>query len=143
MFKREPKAARTIFPAEVPNPSAVHVHAGLQRDFGRGTVVSADVVYRHFVHVPQNGGAVDVNHYDSVRGPVIRPCAPPEFADAAALCSRGAINVYVAPYRFTYKRLLIRAEKRFCDGWQFLGSYPYSRNSGMASPSWKDSTSQS
>jgi hypothetical protein len=120
-----------IFPADVPNPSAVHVHAGLQRELGRGMVVSADAVYRHFAHVPQNGGAIDVNHYDSVRGPVIRPCTPPEFVDPAALCSRGAINVYVAPYRFTYKGLLIRAEKRFSDGWQFLGSYAYSRNSGI------------
>jgi hypothetical protein len=129
--KQQAAAGTAIFPADVPNPSAVHVHAGLQRQLGRGMVVSADVVYRHFAHVPQNGGAIDVNHYDSVRGPVIRACTPPEFVDAAALCSRGAINVYVAPYRFTYKGLLIRAEKRFSDGWQFLGSYAYSRNSGI------------
>ena len=125
-------AANTaIFPADVPNPSAVHANAGLQRELLTGVVVSADVVYRHFAHVPQNGGAIDLNHYHSVRGPVIRDCAPSEFSDPSALCSRGAINVYVAPYQTTYKGLLVRAEKRFSDGWQFLGSYAYSKNSGI------------
>lgn len=129
--KQQAAPNTAVFPADVPNPSAVHLHAGLQRQLRRGMVVSADVVYRRFDHVPQNGGAIDVNRYDSVRGRVIRGCTTPEFADASALCSRGAINVYVAPYRFTYKGLLVRAEKRLSDGWQFLGSYAYSSNSGI------------
>ncbi len=129
--KQQAAPNTAIFPADVPNPSAVHVHAGLQRELAGNVVVSADVVYRRFAHVPQNGGTIDVNHYNSLRGPVIRACTPPEFTDASALCSRGAINVYIAPYRFTYKGLLVRAEKRFSDGWQFLGSYGYSRNSGI------------
>jgi hypothetical protein len=55
-------------------------------------------------HVPQNGGWIDVNHYDSVRDPVIRRCdtTAPEAEDPQALCSRGPINVQVAPFRFTY-----------------------------------------
>jgi hypothetical protein len=129
--KQQAASNTTIFPADVPNPSAVHVNLGLQRELFRGFVLSADVVYRHFVHVPQNAGIIDVNHYNSVRGPVIRACRPVEFTDPEALCSRGAINVYVAPYRFTYKGLLVRTEKRFAGGWQFLGSYAYSRNSGV------------
>ena len=31
----------------------------------RNLVLSADVVYRHFVDVPQNGGSIDVNHFNS------------------------------------------------------------------------------
>ena len=119
-----------IFPADVRNPSAVHVNAGLQRELAHGMVLSADAVYRRFLRVPQNGGSVDVNHFNSVRGPVLRRCAADESSDPAALCSRGPINVYVAPYRFSYKGLLLRAEKRFSRGWQLLGSYAYSRNSG-------------
>jgi hypothetical protein len=119
-----------IFPADVPNPSAVHVNAGFQRELAHGVVASADFVYRHFVHVAQNGGAIDVNRAASRRGPAIRACAAEEATDPAALCSRGAINVYVAPYRFTYRGLLLRADKRFSRGWQLLGSYAYSRNSG-------------
>ena len=42
------QASPAIFPVEVPNPSAVHVNAGVQRELARGIVLSADVVYRHF-----------------------------------------------------------------------------------------------
>jgi hypothetical protein len=128
--KQQGSPNSAIFPADAPNPSVVHLNLGLQRELVRGVVLSADVVYRHFVHVPQNGGTIDVNHFTSVRGPVIRGCTPAESTDPGALCSRGAINVYVAPYRFTYKGLLLRAERRFSGGFQVLGSYAYSRNSG-------------
>ena len=71
-----------------------------------------------------------MNHFNSVRGPVIRRCVGAESIDPDALCSRGAINVYVAPYRVTYKGLLLRAEKRFSSGWQMRSSYAFSRNAG-------------
>ena len=118
--KQQASPNTAIFPADAPNPSAVHLNLGLQRELRRGMVLSADVVYRRFAHVPQNGGTIDVNHYTSVRGPVIRGCTPAESTDPGALCSRGAINVYVAPYRFTYKGLLFRAERRFSGGFQVL-----------------------
>jgi hypothetical protein len=126
------QASPAIFPAQVPNPSAVHLNAGVQRELAPGFVVGADVVYRRFIHVPQAGGWIDVNRYDSVRGPVIRKCdtKAPEAADPQALCSRGPINVQVAPFRFTYKGLLVRAEKRLSHGVQLLGSYAFSSNSG-------------
>jgi hypothetical protein len=124
------QASPAIFPTYVPSPSAVHVNVGLQRELAHGVVLSADAVYRRFRDVPLNGGSIDVNHAASRRGPVIRSCAATEQTDPAALCSRGAINVYVAPYRFTYRGLLLRADKRFDRGWHLLGSYAYSRNSG-------------
>jgi hypothetical protein len=92
--------------------------------------MSADVVYRHFVHAPQNGGWIDVNRFNSIRGAAIPACSGAESNDPRALCSRGPINVHVAPYRFTYTGLLVRAEKRFSRGVQFLGSYAYSHNLG-------------
>ena len=124
------QASPAIFPTHVSNPSAVHLNAGVQRELAPGMVLSADIVYRRFLDVPQNGGALDVNHFNSVRGPVIRRCVGAESIDADALCSRGAINVYVAPYRVTYKGLLLRAEKRFSSGWQMRSSYAFSRNAG-------------
>ena len=108
----------------------MHVNVGLQRELGLGMVLSADLVYRRFANVPQNGGSIDVNHFNSLDGPVIRECAAAEATDPAALCSRGAFNVYVAPYRFTYKGLLLRAEKRLSRGFQILGSYAFSTNTG-------------
>jgi hypothetical protein len=119
-----------IFPAAVHNPSALHVSLGVQREIGRGFIVSADLVYRHFMHVPQGGGSIDVNHFNSIRGPVIAVCTAGQRDDPRAVCSLGPINVQEAPYRFTYKGLLLRADKRFSRGFQMLGSYAYSSNTG-------------
>lgn len=124
------QAPAAIFPAHVPNESGVHLNVGLQHEFARRLVVTGNVVYRHFEHVPQNGGSIDANHFNSVRGPVIRRCAAAQEADPQALCSRGAINVQEIPYWLTYTGLLLRAEKRLSRGSQVLASYALSRNSG-------------
>jgi hypothetical protein len=124
------QSSPAIFPSSVPNPSAVHVNVGLQRELARGMVLSADVVYRHFIHVPQGGGSIDVNHFTSARGPAIPECTAAQASDPDAFCSRGAINVQVAPYRFRYRGVLLRAEKRFSSRFQIRGSYAYSKNTG-------------
>jgi hypothetical protein len=125
------QASPAIFPVNVPNPSAVHMNVGVQRELGRGFVLSADAVYRHFEDVPQGGGSIDLNHFNSVRGAVVPRCrTAPEANDPDALCSLGAINVQKAPYHFTYKGLIVRVEKRMSSGFQVLGSYAYSSNAG-------------
>ncbi len=91
--------------------------------------MSADLVYRHFVHVPQNGGALDANRYNST-SPVIPKCGGTQGNDPQAQCSSGPIMVYEAPYRSTYKGLLLHAEKRFSHGFQLLASYAYASNTG-------------
>jgi hypothetical protein len=125
------QAAAAIFPATVPAAFAVHVNAGIQREMRAGFVLSADIIYRRFSHVPQNGGALDLNHFDSARGPVIPRCGASEAVNPAAMCSNGPINVFVAPYHFTYKGLLLNAEKRLSNGVQLRASYAYSHNAGI------------
>ena len=128
------QASPAIFPVDVPNPSAVHLNVGVQRELGRGFVLSADAVYRHFEHVPQGGGSIDLNHFNSARGALVPKCrTASEANDPNALCSLGAINVQKAPYHFTYKGLLVRAEKRLSSGFQVLGWYAYSSNAGTNS----------
>jgi hypothetical protein len=124
------QAVAAIFPVNVPDPSAVHVNVGLQREIARGLVVSADLVYRHFIHAPQNGGSFDANHINSVREPAIPKCTADQKADPQALCSTGMIMVQEVPYRATHRVLVLRAEKRFSNGFQILGSYTYSHNVG-------------
>ena len=46
------QAPAAIFPENVPNPSALHANIGVQREIVRDFVLTADLVYRHFVHVP-------------------------------------------------------------------------------------------
>jgi hypothetical protein len=61
----------TLNPSHVPTSSAQHINVGIQRRLGTDFVLSADFVYRHFIHL---SGASDLNHFDSARGPVIPRC---------------------------------------------------------------------
>ena len=122
-----------LYPADFPSPSALHASVGVQRQIAREFVVSADFAYRHFVHTAREGlVALDLNHFNSIRGPVIPKCTSGQASDPGAFCSVGPIHVMEAPGRATYKGLLLRAEKRFSHGFQAIGSYAYSSNTGTS-----------
>jgi hypothetical protein len=123
------KQASGLNPVDVPRSSALHINLGVQREVAKDFVVSADFVYRHFNHVGL--GPLDLNHFNSARGPVIPRCLnEAQRNDPLALCSTGAINVQTNAGRATYKGLLVRADKRYSRGFQFLGSWAYSSNTG-------------
>ncbi|PYV51520.1 MAG: hypothetical protein DMG98_25750, partial [Acidobacteria bacterium] len=113
----------------LPNPSAIHVSLGVQREVVRDLVVSADFVVRRFsnTYVPN---LLDTNHFSSVRGPVLPICSQAEQSDPKALCSLGPIALTSPIFSATYRGLRVRAEKRFSHGLQFLASYAYSSNVG-------------
>ena len=121
------QASSPLYPANSPTASSQQASVGVQREVARDFVVSADVAYRHFIHL---GWPLDLNHFNSARGPVIPHCAQAQQNDPQALCSSGPINVFQAAGRATYKGLLLRADKRFSHGFQLLGSYAYSTNIG-------------
>jgi len=114
---------------DVPISSALHANMGIQREIARDFVVTADFAYRHFTHFGL--GQIDLNHFNSARGPVIPKCLTnTQRNDPQALCSTGAINVQTSAGRATYKGLLLRAEKRLSDSFQVLGSWAYSSTTG-------------
>jgi hypothetical protein len=117
----------SINPVYVPIPSAQHFSVGVQHQIGRDFVVSADFVYRQFIHLAINP---DLNHFDAAHGPVIPVCDAKQKYDPLALCSNGPINILVSGGTATYKGLLLRADTRFSRGFQILGSYAYSSNTG-------------
>lgn len=117
-----------VFPAGFKTSSALHASVGVQREIARDFVLSADFVYRHFVHL--NLGNIDVNHYNSSQGPAIPKCTGTQASDPQAICSRGAIDVQEWEGRASYTGLLLRADKRFSHGFQVLASYAYSSNTG-------------
>jgi hypothetical protein len=119
-----------LYPAYLPNWSAQHVSAGIQREILSTFVVTADFVYRHFIHGGLGAGGVDLNHFNSVRGPIIPRCAGAQASDPRAICSTGPINVYQATSNQTYKGLLVRADKRFSHRFETLASYAFSSNVG-------------
>ena len=127
------KQASGLSPVDLPSWSALHVNVGIQREIARDFVINADFVFRHFDHVGL--GLLDLNHFDSVRGPTIPRCiTDAQRNDPYALCSNGAINVQTNAGRVNYKGLLVRADKRFRQGFQFLGSWAYSSNTGTITP---------
>ena len=121
------QASSQLYPVNSPSPSSQQADIGMQRQVARDFVVSADFAYRHFIHL---GWPMDLNHFNSASGPVIPKCAGTQQNDPQALCSTGPINVWETPGRASYKGLLLRADKRFSHGFQFLGSYAYSSNTG-------------
>jgi hypothetical protein len=119
-----------VSPVHLPSWSSQHVNLGFQRELANDFVLSGDLIFRHFIHGGLGPGGIDVNHFNSVRGPVIPRCVGAQQNDPLALCSTGPIQVWEATSNQTYKGLLLRADKRFSHGFQMLGSYAWSRNVG-------------
>jgi hypothetical protein len=93
--------------------------------------LSADFAFRHFDHVGM--GQPDRNRWNRAMargGPVIPACPPAQRNDTKALCSNGPIGVQANVGRVSYKGLLMRADKRFSRGFQLIGSWAYSSNTG-------------
>jgi hypothetical protein len=122
-----------VFPSDYKTSSSLHASVGIQHEIARDFVLSADFAYRHFVHLTL-GSAVDLNHYNSfsngIRNPAIPVCTLAQQNDPKAICSRGPIDAQEWEGRATYKGLLLRADKGFSHGFQLLGSYAYSTNTG-------------
>jgi hypothetical protein len=110
-------------------PYSVYVNGGLQRVLATNAVLSADFVYRRFLH--QNMGDIDFNRWGSVAGPVIRACQGPEQLDTSAQCSSGPITVQVSGGLATYLGLLLKLDERWSRGVQFRGSYALSNHNGF------------
>jgi len=115
---------------DFPSVSATHFSLGVQREFARDLVVSADFVLRQFRHIGTPPGLLDANHFSSARGPVLPLCTDAQRTDPAALCSLGPIFVNSGIGSARYEGLLVRADKRLSHNFQFLASYAYSSNVG-------------
>jgi hypothetical protein len=118
--------------AHLPNGSSIQTTLGIQRQLARDFVITADFVYRHFAHISSSfPSGMDVNHFSAARGPGLPLCVTADQrTDPTASCSLGPISSTVGIGEGRYRGLLVRAEKRYSRGWQFLGSYAYSSGTG-------------
>ena len=121
----------SLVDSHFPGTSSSQASLGVQRELAPNFVVSADFVYRRFMHIGAGFGPFfDINHFFSARGPTLPNCTVAQRGDPKALCSLGPILLSTGIGSAKYEGLLVRAEKRFSRGWQFLGSYAYSSNVG-------------
>jgi len=112
--------------------NAVHFNLGLQRELADNLVLSADFALRRFLHTPFLG--IDYNRFNRPQGPVIPRCTAAQRNDLTAMCSSGPITFDNTSGIATYQGLLVRLEKRFSRGMQFLASYALASYTGTIGP---------
>ncbi len=117
------KEGENLYDPSYATPYAFHASLGLQRELTRRLVVSADVVWRRFVHTFING--IDYNRWNGAGGPLIPQCIGAQLDDVHAVCSNGPMYFDTTIGRARYMGLLVRAEKRFSHHTQFLASYAF------------------
>jgi hypothetical protein len=115
------KSGENLYDPSYKTPYAIHLGLGVQRELARDFVVSADVVWKRFIHTFING--IDYNRWNSVRGPIVPACSAEQRENVAAVCSSGNLYFDTTIGRARYRGLLVRAEKRYSRGTQFLVSY--------------------
>ena len=139
------KSGINLYDPSYSTPYAVHVGLGAQRELPAGLVISADGVWKRFVHTFING--IDYNHWDSIRGPVIPACTAAQQQDVHATCSNGGLFFDTTIGGARYAGLLVRIEKRFSGRAQLLASYALgsflgSNGTGVASNGMAVGTSE-
>ncbi|MDP8981884.1 MAG: carboxypeptidase regulatory-like domain-containing protein, partial [Acidobacteriota bacterium] len=123
------KSATELFSNDFTPGHAQHASLGIQRQMGNDFAISADFVWRHFLH--QQIRDVDLNHYNryinGVQSPVIPICNGANGPE----CSTGSIGEIISGGRTTYKALLVKADKRFSRRYQLQVSYALQDQDGI------------
>ncbi len=117
------KTATDLFVRDFVPIQAQHASAGIQHRMSPGFAVSADFVYRHFLHEMLRG--IDLNHYYAAAGPLVPACAAADVLTPGAPCTNGPVQATVSGGRSTYKGLLVRAEGRLGKRVQAQVSYAW------------------
>jgi hypothetical protein len=128
------KSGVDLIPINYPAIYSEHFNLGVQREISRDLVLTADLVFRQFLHQEIT---LDYNRYDRMRGsatgalPVIPECTAAQRSNPAALCSTGVITFFDPSERSNYKGLLVKLDKRFSNRYQFGVSYALATRNGI------------
>lgn len=127
LFKTAPMSA--LIPVNFRLPYSEHASIGIQRQLRDDLAVSADFVFRQYMH--QLITAADLNHYYSVNGPVIPKCtSAAQQLDTSAECSAGVMEANLGGARSHYKGLLMKLDKRFSHRTTATLAYSYASQVG-------------
>ncbi|HEY4086744.1 MAG TPA: TonB-dependent receptor [Bryobacteraceae bacterium] len=130
VFKTTNGTNGDLIPHDFRVPYSEHFNIGGQRQISNEFVISADFVYRHFVHTQMFG--VDLERFQSL-SPVLPVCSAANAVNPAAQCANGPITALLSQGRGTYKGMLLKADRRFSKRYQLLVSYALQRNEQLAS----------
>lgn len=127
------KTGTELFSKDFTPGKAQHFSIGVQRQLTKDWALSADFVYRHFLH--QQLRDEDLNHYyryiDGVQTPVIPFCPGDLVLAPKAPCSNGGVGVIISGGRTNYKALLMKLDKRFSSKYQMQVSYALQSQTGI------------
>jgi len=126
------KSAANLYPKKFPVAQGLHFNLGLQREVFRNFVVTADYTRRVFNDTLL--GALDYNRFqryiNGVQTPVIPRCTGAQAAIVGFNCSTGPITFWTPAGRSVYNALLVKADKRFANRFQFTVSYALTHANG-------------
>jgi len=122
------KTGQGLIPQNFRLPYSEHASAGIQREVRSDLLISADFVFRQYMHQLINDA--DLNHYNSAAGPVIPKCGPGQALQVPVECSAGPIETEISGGRSHYKGLLVKADKRFSHRTSGTLAYSYSSQVG-------------
>lgn len=105
------KTGQGLIPRNFRLPYSEHASIGIQRELRSDLVLSADFVFRQYMHQLINDA--DLNHYNSATGPIIPKCLPGQALQLSVECSAGPIEAEISGARGHYKGLLMKLDKRF------------------------------
>jgi hypothetical protein len=119
------KSGADLYPKQFPVTQSLHFNLGIQREVVKNLVITADLTRRVFNHT--NLGTIDYNRFNrfinGVRAPVIPICTPAQALIDGFACSQGPISFWTPQGRNVYNALLVKADKRFANRFQFTASY--------------------
>jgi carboxypeptidase family protein len=127
------KTGTELFANDFTPGHAQHFSLGVQRQLKSDWAISADFVYRHFLH--QQIRDVDVNHFqryiNGVQSPVLPVCPGSLVLTPSAPCSNGGVGQIISGGRTVYRALLVKADKRFAHRYQLQVSYALQDQEGI------------
>ena len=122
------KTGQGLIPQNFHLPYSEHASVGIQREVRPDLVVSADFVFRQYLHQLIND--TDLNHFYSAGGPVIPKCLAGQALNVNAECSSGVIEGNISGGRSHYKGVLMKLDKRFSHHTVGTLAYSYSSQVG-------------
>src|SRR5580658_8525740 len=122
------KTAQGLIPNNFKLPYSEHFSIGIQRELRSDLVLSADFVFRQYMHQLINNA--DLNHYASVGGPVIPKCGPGQALEIGVECSIGPIETEISGARSHYTGLLMKLDKRLSHRTTATLAYAYADQVG-------------
>jgi hypothetical protein len=124
------KTADQLLPSHYPLPYSEHFSAGVQRELTHDMVLDVNLLFKQFIRT--DVGSIDLNHYNSVEGPLIPQCVGIEVLIPTAHCSNGPVGVRLPIGRSHYKGLLVKLNKRYAKRTMLQVSYALQSEVGLS-----------